>query len=101
MQKTMSQSNDDGVLPCSVITRENYVQSSISTISEEFEKVKAVSIRDASTQSSISTLSLEVEEEANVVGSAGSNKVIPIGVSSTIISNESVEGRIRIIYFEY
>ena len=104
----MAQRNDDGVLPNSVITRENSIQSSISTISLQVEENVSANVRENSTRANsipsiVSSISNEVEEEVRTDFSAGSikrkieTKVHPISVSSTIVSNEIEEGRIIFI----
>ena len=100
----MAQRNDDGVLPNSVITRENSIQSSISTISLQVEEnfsdnAREISTRTNSIPSIVSSLSNEVEKEIRTDFSSGSikrkieNKVHPISISSTIVSNETEEGK--------
>ena len=104
----MAQRNDNGVLPNSVITRENSIQSSISTISLQVEENVEAQVRDTSTRASsiLSSISNEVVNEVRVVIKAGSNrrkivnKVDPGIVSSPTISNESEEGRINIQQIE-
>ena len=98
----MAQRNDDGVLPNSVIPRENSIQSSISTISLQVEEnVKQNSTRTNSIPSIVSTISNEVEEEVRIKSSVGSikrkieNKVHPISIPSSIVFNETEEGRIK------
>ena len=106
--KNMAQTNDDGVLPNSVITRENSIQSHISMISKEVEEnvggnFSAICTRPNSIQSSISTISLQVEEGVGVDASSLSikrnfeNKDLPIDLSSPRISNVSLEGKIKFI----
>ena len=91
----MAQTNDDGVLPNSVITRENFDRTTVSTISKEVEaKVKTVSTRINPVTSSIST-SLDVDSGS--ITRKIENKVHPISVSSPIVFNENEEGRIKVI----
>ena len=73
----MAENSDDGVLPNSVVTRENSVQSiSISTISNEVaEEEVRINIHEASNKRK------------------RENKTHPISVSSPPLGNESVEGR--------
>ena len=91
----MAQTNDDGVLPNSVITRENSDMTTILTLSKEVEaKVKTVSTRINPVTSSIST-SLDVDSGS--ITRKIENKVHPISVSSPIVFNENEEGRIKVI----
>ena len=104
----MAQTNDDGVLPNSVITRENSIQSSISTISLQVEENVSANDRQNSTRANsissiVSSTSNEVEEEVRIDSSADSikrkieNKVYSISAFSAIVSNEIEEGRIKVI----
>ena len=92
----MAQRNEDGVLPNSVITRENSVMTTISTLSQEVEeKVKTVSTRINPVTSIISNLTLDVDSGS--ITRKIENKVHPISVSSPIVFNENEEGRIKVI----
>ena len=92
----MAQTNDDGVLPNSVITRENSNMTTILTLSKEVEaKVKTVSTRINPVTSSISNLTLDVDSGS--ITRKIENKVHPISVSSPIVFNENEEGRIKVI----